>query len=61
MKQMNALSSGQAGHLSYEQLLVRVKDLENENIILKCQAKPVVVFNKETGSFEYIGQPIPLS
>jgi hypothetical protein len=46
--------------MSYEGLLVKCKELENEVIILKCQQKPVVNFNKETGNFEYQGAPIPL-
>lgn len=46
--------------MSYEGLLVKCKELENEVIILKCQQKPVVNFNKETGNFEYQGEPIPL-
>ena len=55
------MKSGDKGGLTYEQLLIRVKDLENENVILKCQLKPVVVYNKELGTFEYIGSPIPLT
>ena len=58
---MSSLKNGAAGSLTYEQLLVKVKELENDNIILKCQNKPVVIFNKELGTFEYIGQPIPLA
>jgi len=46
--------------MSYEQMLVRVKELENDNIVLRCQMKPVVVYNKELGTFEYISNPIPL-
>jgi hypothetical protein len=40
--------------MTYEQLLAKVKELENDNVILKCQMKPVVVYNKERGTFEYI-------
>lgn len=54
MKSFSSLKDGQAGALSYEQLLVKVKELENDNILLRCQMKPVVVFNKEQGTFEYI-------
>lgn len=63
MKQFNALSAGAhaaGGQMSYDQLMVKCKELENDNIIMKCQMKPVVVYNKESGTFEYIGQPIPL-
>ena len=43
-----------ASALSFEQLLLRNKELENELIFLKCQMKPTVVYNKEQGTFEYI-------
>lgn len=55
MRQLNSLNSDKAnGQLTYEQLVAKCKELENDNIILKCQMKPVVVFNKEAGTFEYI-------
>jgi len=55
LKQLNSLNSNQAsGQLTYEQLLARSKELENDNIIMKCQMKPVVVYNREAGTFEYI-------
>ena len=57
---VNNLRGSSAGAMTYEQLLARVKELENENIILKCQMKAVVVYNKEFGTFEYISNPIPL-
>ena len=40
--------------MTYEQLLARSKELENDNIIMKCQMKPVVVYNREASTFEYI-------
>ncbi len=60
MRQLNSLNSNQAGQMTYEQLNAKCKELENDNIILKCQMKPVVVYNREAGTFEYISQPIPL-
>ena len=30
-------------------------------ILLECQLKPVVVYNKESGCFEYIGEPVYLN
>jgi hypothetical protein len=52
---MNSLKTGAAGSMSYDQLLAKVKELENDNVILKCQLKPVVLYNKDAGTFEYIG------
>ena len=46
---------------TYEQLIARNKELENDIIILQCQQKTVVVYNKETATFEYIGDPIFLN
>ncbi len=45
---------GQGENMTFEQLLVRNKELENQVIVMKCQMKPVVVYNKEMGTFEYI-------
>jgi hypothetical protein len=60
LRAINNLKSGPGGQMSYEQMLVRVRELENDNIVLRCQMKPVVVYNKELGTFEYISNPIPL-
>lgn len=49
------------GKMTYENLLARIKELEADNRILECQKKTVVVYNKEVGSFEYIGEPRPLN
>lgn len=46
--------------MSNDQLKERVKELEQDNKILECQKKTVVVYNKEVGSFEYIGESRPL-
>ena len=46
---------------TYDQLVARNKELENDIIILQCQQKTVVVYNKENGAFEYIGEPISLN
>jgi hypothetical protein len=40
---------------------MRNKELENDIVILECQKKTVVVYNKESGTFEYIGDPIFLN
>lgn len=48
------------GKVSYEQLLQRNQELEQDNKILECQKKTVVVYNKESGAFEYIGESRPL-
>lgn len=40
---------------------MRCKELDQDNKILKCQAKTVIVYNKEIGTFEYIGEPCPLN
>ena len=48
------------GQMTNDQLKERVKELEQDNKILECQKKTVVVYNKEVGSFEYIGEPRPL-
>lgn len=44
--------------MSYDQLIKKNKELENDIIILKCKQQTVVVYNKEAGTFEYIGEPI---
>jgi hypothetical protein len=49
------------GKMTYENLLTRITELEADNRILECQKKTVVVYNKEVGSFEYIGEPRPLN
>lgn len=48
------------GKMSYEQVMQRNKELEQDNKILECQKKTVVCYNKDVGSFEYIGEPRPL-
>ena len=48
------------GKVSYEALVQRNKELEQDNKILECQKKTVVVYNKEVGTFEYIGEPRPI-
>lgn len=30
-------------------------------MVLKCQLKPIVLYNKDQGTFEYIGQPVNLA
>lgn len=57
-KSLNAVKGGNGGGLTYEQIQARCKELENDCIILRCQMKPVVVYNKEQGTFEYLSQPI---
>lgn len=42
------------------ELKLQVKQLEKEIVLLKSQARPVVAFNSENKSFEYIGDPVPL-
>ena len=37
-----------------------IKQLERDNIVLRSQIKPIVAYNKETKSFEYIGEPCSL-
>ena len=59
--QINTGLGKTSGGPTYEQLQARNKELENDNIILQCQQKVVVVYNKESGTFEYIGEPIPLN
>ena len=49
------------GKMTYENLLTRITELEADNRILECRKKTVVVYNKEVGSFEYIGEPRPLN
>lgn len=60
-RSVSSVQNGTQGGLTYEQLQVRCKELENDTIILRCQLKPVVLFNKENGTFEYISQPIPMN
>jgi hypothetical protein len=40
---------------SYEQLQKRNRELERDVMLLQCTQKTVVVYNKEAGTFEYIG------
>ena len=48
LKSLNAVKGGNGtAGLTYEQLLAKCKELENDCIILRCQMKPVVVYNKE--------------
>ena len=41
-----------------QELEYRVKQLENENVLLRSQTKTVVAYNQEANAFEYIGEPI---
>ena len=36
---------------------MRCRELEADNKILESQKKTVVVYNKQLGTFEYIGEP----
>jgi len=47
--------------MTYDALYARNKELEQDNRILEAQRKTVVVYNKHTGTFEYIGEPRSLS
>lgn len=49
------------GGPTLEQLKEQNKVLENDILILQCQKKTVVVYNKETATFEYIGEPMLLN
>lgn len=49
-----------AGGVASLELRTLVKKLEKENTVLKTQIKPVIAYNNENKSFEYIGEPVPL-
>lgn len=62
MNQQLKLSIGNAGSggPTYDQLIAKVKELEQDILYLNCSQKTVVVYNKETGCFEFIGESIYL-
>ena len=41
--------------------MAKYKELEQDIKILECQTKTVVVYNKEQGTFEYVGEPVMLN
>lgn len=41
--------------------MAKHKELEQDIKILECQTKTVVVYNKEQGTFEYVGEPVMLN
>lgn len=47
--------------LSYDALKQKYDELEQTNQILQAQTKTVVVYNRSTGAFEYIGEPTYLN
>lgn len=51
----------QTGHASYFELNQQNQRLQEQVAILECQKRTVVVYNREKGTFEYIGEPILLS
>ena len=53
--------SGNKTGKDFDALDARVKELTQENAVLQASSKPVVVYNRQHGSFEYIGEPILLS
>lgn len=63
LQSKNQLSGAQGSSAgpSYEVLMARNRELEIDIKILECQTKTVVVYNKEHGTFEYIGEPVLLS
>lgn len=50
----------QTGHRTYFQLQQDNNRLQEQVTILECQKKTVVVYNRQQGTFEYIGEPICL-
>jgi hypothetical protein len=54
-------SEVQTGSRTYQQLMLDFKSLQEQVTVLECQKKTVVVYNRENGTFEYIGEPILLN
>jgi len=54
-------SEVQTGKQTYFDLSQQNQRLQEQVTILECQKKTVVVYNREKGTFEYIGEPICLS
>jgi len=54
-------SDVQTGQATYYELSQQNHRLQEQVTILECQKKTVVVYNREKGTFEYIGEPILLS
>lgn len=48
------------GGLDIKKLKEQNIELEEHNRILRTQQKTVVTYNKEFGTMEYIGDPVPL-
>ncbi len=47
--------------MSYDKLIERNRDLENEVYVLNKQKATIIACNKEFGTFEYLGKALPLS
>ena len=58
-KKLAEIGGEQAAGTNLE-LKVQIKQLEKELTVLKSQARPVVAYNNENKSFEYIGDPLSL-
>jgi len=61
LKEQSKVGGNVGGAVSYDAMALKCKELEQDNKILRCQTKTVVVYNKEFGTFEYIGDPRPLN
>lgn len=54
-------SEVQTGSKTYQQLMQDYQRVTEQVAVLECQKKTVVVYNKEKGTFEYIGEPLLLN
>jgi len=51
---------GGSGGISYSDMQAKLRELESDVYVLEAQKKTVLVHNPSTGTFEYLGEPLPL-
>lgn len=61
LRQKVTIDAVGAGGVTFEQLQAKTKEMENDILILQCKQKTVVTYNKESATFEYIGEPALLN
>lgn len=60
-KHLAEKQGGGSGGLTYSDMQARLRELESDVYVLEAQKKTVLVHNPSTGTFEYLGEPLPLN
>lgn len=60
-KHLAEKQGGGSGGLTYSDMQAKLRELESDVYVLEAQKKTVLVHNPSTGTFEYLGEPLPLN